>query len=404
MNALLAVGLILLVAILFGHVFRFLRLPEITGYIAAGILMGPSAFGLITTDTVTTLHVMSEIALGIILFSIGTAFNFDRLLAVGRKIAIVSVTEAVFTGSLVLIVSNLVGLDWRVCVFLAVISMSTAPAATMMVMREVKSYGPLTDTITGVVAINKIVVLLAFTLSIAYVGVSSDVASDAGSWAVLYEAGFTLFWETFGSIAVGFLVGFLLSYWEPYMDEVGERQILVIGSILMIVGASQALHVSPLIAAMAAGCTLTNLTKRVELLGEVIRGLDPPLYAIFFVLAGAATQLDVLKELGAAGVLFVVARFIGKVGGMAIGSRISDMPPVVVRYLGISMLALADLAIGLSYEVGRRYPDLDTSVSTIVLSAVAFYELAGPLATRFAIFRAGEANPSAPARAIPESA
>ncbi len=404
MNTLLAVGLILLVAILFGHIFRFLRLPEITGYLAAGILMGPSALGLITSDTVTTLHVMSEIALGIILFSIGTAFNFVHLMAVGRRIAIVSITEAVFTGSLVLIICNLVGIDWRVCVFLAVISMSTAPAATMMVMREVKSFGPLTDTITGVVAINKIVVLLAFSIAMAYVGMQSGSTTEAGALMVLYEAGFTLFWETFGSMAVGYLVGMLLSYWEPFMDEVGERQILVIGSILLIVGASQALHVSPLIAALAAGCTLTNLTRRVELLGEVIRGLDPPLYAIFFVLAGAATQLDVLKELGAAGVFFVIARLIGKVGGMAIGSRLTDMPPMVVRYLGVSMLALADLAIGLSYEVGRRYPDLDTSVSTIVLSAVAFYELAGPLATRFAIFRAGEANPAPARQAVPKTA
>ncbi|MCW5965194.1 MAG: cation:proton antiporter [Bryobacterales bacterium] len=404
MNALLAVGLILLVAILFGHLFRFLRLPEITGYIAAGILMGPSALGLITSDTVTTLHVMSEIALGIILFSIGTAFNFDHILAVGRKIAIISVTEAVLTGSLVLIASNMAGLDFRVCVFLAVISMSTAPAATMMVMREVKSFGPLTDTITGVVAVNKIVVLMAFSLATAYVGMQASSSTEAGALAIVYEAIYSFFWETFGSMAVGYLVGLLLSYWEPFMDEVGERQILVIGSILMIVGASQALHVSPLIAALAAGCTLTNLTNRVELLGEVIRGLDPPLYAIFFVLAGAATQLDVLQELGIAGFLFVLARLLGKVVGMAVGSRITDMPPAVVRYLGISMLALADLAIGLSYEVGRRYPDLDTSVSTIVLSAVAFYELAGPLATRFAIFKAGEANQEAGRAVVPKPA
>lgn len=404
MNALLAVGLILLVAILFGHLFRYLRLPEITGYLAAGILMGPSALDFISSETVTTLHVMSEIALGIILFSIGTAFNFDHLLAVGRKIAIVSVTEAIITGSLVMIVTNLAGLDPLVCVFLSVISMSTAPAATMMVMRELKSYGPLTDAITGVVALNKIVVLLAFTVAMAYVGMRTNVASESGALAVLYEAAHMLFWETFGSMAVGYLVGLLLSYWEPFMDEVGERQILVIGSILMIVGASQALHVSPLIAAMAAGCTLTNITNRVQLLGEVIRGLDPPLYAIFFVLAGAATQLDVLRELGIAGVLFVIARLVGKTVGMSIGSRITDMPPTVVRYLGVSMLALADLAIGLSHEVGRRYPELDTSVSTIVLSAVAFYELAGPLATRFAIFRAGEANPDAATPALPKTA
>lgn len=393
MNTLLAVGLILLVAILFGHLFRAVRLPEITGYIAAGILVGPSALGLITSDTVTTLHVMSEIALGIILFSIGTAFNFEHLLAVGRKIAIVSVTEAVFTGSLVLMATNLVGLDWRVCIFLAVISMSTAPAATMMVMREVKSFGPLTDTITGVVAVNKLVVLFGFSLAVAYIGLQTRSADEAGALAVVYEAVYGLLWETFGSIALGYLVGLLLSNWEPFMDEVGERQILVIGSILLIVGAAQALNVSPLISALAAGCTLTNITNRVQLLGEVIRGLDPPLYAIFFVLAGAATQVEVLRELGLAGILFVLARLLGKIVGMTVGARITDMPAPVIRYLGISMLALADLAIGLSHEVGRRYPDLDVSVSTIVLSAVAFYEIAGPLATRFAIFKAGEANP-----------
>lgn len=392
MNTLLAVGLILLVAILFGHLFRAIRLPEITGYIAAGILVGPSALGLITINNVATLHVMSEIALGIILFSIGTAFNFEHLLAVGRRISIVSITEAILTASLVLAVTNMLGLDWRVCIFLSVISMSTAPAATMMVMRELKSHGPLTDTITGVVAINKLIVLLSFSLAIAYIGIYSEASSSGGVFQVLYEAGYGLLWETFGSAALGYLVGLMLSYWEPLMDEVGERQILVVGAILLIVGASQALHVSPLIAALAAGATLTNLTNRAQLLGEVIRGLDPPLYAIFFVLAGAATQLEVMRELGIVGVCFVLARLVGKVGGMALGAKITNMPPHVVRYLGVSMLALADLAIGLSHEVARRYPDLDASVSTIVLSAVAFYELTGPLATRFAIFRAGEAN------------
>jgi Kef-type K+ transport system membrane component KefB len=392
MTPLLAVGIILLAAIVFGHLFRAIRLPEVTGYIAAGVLVGPSVLGLVNSENVQTLHVMSEIALGIILFSIGTAFKIDHLLHIGRKIIAISVIEAAFTGGFVYFATTWYGLDWRVCIFLSVISMSTAPAATMMVMRELKSSGPLTDAITAVVAFNKIIVLLAFTVATAYVGMYRPEVEHEGAMQLLFESGFTLYWEIFGSAAVGYLIGLLLSFWEKAMDEVGERQILMVGAILMVVGASQVLHVSPLISALVAGSTLANLTPRVEMLGDVIRGLDPPLYAIFFVLAGAAVQLDVLRELGVVGVIFILARMAGKIGGMAAGARFAGMDPVVIRFLGLSMLALADLAIGLSHEISRRYPEIESTVATIVLGAVTIYEFVGPLATRLSLIRAREVS------------
>lgn len=390
MTPLLAVGIILLAAIVFGHLFRALRLPEVTGYIAAGVLVGPSVLGLVNSQSLDTLHVMSEIALGIILFSIGTAFKIQHVLHIGRKIIVISVVEAACTGTLVYISTTWYGLDWRVCIFLSVISMSTAPAATMLVMREMRTNGPLTDAITAVVAFNKIIVLLAFSLATAYVGIHQRNADNEGMVALLWESGFWLLWEIFGSAAVGFLIGLMLSFWERAMDEVGERQILMVGAILLVVGSSQVLQVSPLISALVAGSALANLTPKVEMLGDVIRGLDPPLYAIFFVLAGAAVQLDILRELGVVGVVFIVARMAGKIGGMAIGARLAGMQPVVVRFLGLSMLALADLAIGLSHETSRRYPEFEGTVTTIVLGAVTIYEFVGPLATKLSLVRARE--------------
>lgn len=390
MNELSSLGLILLMALLTGHLAKALRIPEVTGYILAGVMVGPSVLSWISSRNLETLHVMSQVALGMILFSVGSALDFTHFRSMGRRILNIALVEAVMTGVLVTVSMLLVGLAWPVALILGSIAMSTAPAATMMVLREHDSSGPLTDTIVAVVALNKIVVLVVFTI-VATIVTLGQVASEQSAWITVGHSAFWLIWELVGSVALGYLVGLMLAGWGSKLTEHGEAQILLAGSVLFCTGVSLLLELSPLISSMAVGVTVVNLSGSSHRLAVALSRFDPPIYAIFFVIAGAGIEVDRLTSVGLAGGAFILARGTGKIVGFRLGSARSGLTPRIGLLLGLSMLALADLAVGLTIEVARRFPDLRGTVNPIVLGAVAVYETLGPIGTRLAILRSGEA-------------
>jgi Kef-type K+ transport system membrane component KefB len=391
-NELSSLGLILFMALLTGRVARAVRLPEVTGYILAGVALSPSALGWISNANLQTLHVMSQVALGMILFSIGSALDLTHFRGMGRSIVLLSTIEAALTGTIVTAVMLALGLDWRVALLLGCIAMSTAPAATMMVVREQNASGPLTDAIVSVVAVNKVVVLVAFSLVAAAVTMGQGFSGSHELHSIVGESAYWLIWELFGSAALGYLVGVLLAAWGSTLTEHGEAQILLAGSVLFCIGVSLALHLSPLISSMAVGVTVVNLSGTSQRMAAALSRFDPPIYAMFFVIAGAGIHLDRLTSLGAAGLLFIAARALGKVAGFRIGCKRLGFSPQVGNLLGVSMLSLADLAVGLTIEVARRFPEIQESVAAIVLGAVAFYETLGPIGTRAALLRSRESS------------
>jgi Kef-type K+ transport system membrane component KefB len=392
MNELASLGLLLLMAVLVGELAKATRIPEVTGYLLAGLALGPSVLGWISSANVDTLHVMSQVALGMILFSVGSALDFSQLRLVGRRILIITAVEAGVTGTLVTLCMLALGMPWMVALLLGCISMSTAPAATMMVLREQNSGGPLTDMIVSVVAVNKVVVLVAFTVVAAVVTIGQGGDAHTGIVSVVGESIFWLLWELAGSVALGYLIGLMLAGWGSKLMGHGEVQILLAGSVLLCVGLSIHFDLSPLISSMVIGATVANLSASGHRLGVALSRFDPPIYAMFFVIAGAGIHLDRLAELGLVGVTYVAARAAGKLVGFRFGCLRAGVPGRMGLLLGMAMLALADLAVGLTIEVARRFPDLQESVSAIVLGAVALYETLGPLGTRYAILRSGEAD------------
>jgi Kef-type K+ transport system membrane component KefB len=334
---------------------------------------------------------MSQVALGMILFSVGSALDFSHFRHMGRRIVSITAIEAALTGFLVTASMLALGLSWTVAILLGCIAMSTAPAATMMVLREHNSTGSLTDTIVGVVALNKVVVLVAFSSVATLVTLGQGLDGSRAVVALVGESFFWLSWELAGSAALGHLVGLMLAGWGSRLTEHGEAQILLAGSVLLCIGVSLLLDLSPLISSMAIGATVVNLSGTGQRLAVALSRFDPPIYAMFFVIAGAGIHLDNLMSLGLAGGAFILARGTGKILGFRFGCRHVGFPAHVGALLGIAMLALADLAVGLTIEVARRFPDLQGTVSAIVLGAVALYETLGPIGTRFAILRSGEA-------------
>lgn len=395
MSDLASLGLVLLCALLAGHLVKFVRLPEVTGYIVMGALLGPSALGWIGKDNVEQLAVFSEVALGLILFSIGSNFEIGKFRTIGPRILRLAAVDALVVANSVALMMRLAGLSWSEALLLGIIATETAAASTLMVMRECNADGPLSETLLSFLAINNVFCLILFATAMGLLQIRSDSGiADAIVTFVLH-----LVWQVVGSVALGYLVGYMLSVWSDRATEHGEMLILIAGSMLLTVGAAMTLGLSPLIASLVVGATSANLAQRSERLVAVLGRTDPPFYAIFFVIAGANLHLAELKATGMIGLLYVVVRAAGKL----ISARFSlpGLPKTspVRSWAGASMLSHAGLAVGLVLAVNERLPSLAASVSTIVLAAVLVYELTGPVLTRLVIVRSGEAHPEVTTRA-----
>ena len=395
MNELSSLGLILLFALFGGHLVKFLRIPEVTGYILVGVAVGPSILGWVSHENLNTLSVFSEVALALILFSLGSIFELERFNTIGRGVIRITLTESAMAALLVAGGMLAFGQPWQIALLLGTIAMETAAASTLMVIRECNAQGALSETLTGIIGLNNILCLVGFSLVAALLDLTSH-PPETGLLQTLYESLYPLLWQLIGSVALGFLVGVLLASWSTKVIEHGELSILLIGCMLLCVGVALILELSTLIASMTVGATVSNLSSNSKRMFHALSRTDPPFYAIFFVIAGADLNLQLLGGIGVLGVVYVVGRTGGKFLGAHLGAQKAGLPEIVRRWLGFGLMSQAGLAIGLALIINRRYPEYGTSVTTIVLAAVVVYEMIGPISARFAITRSGESQPRIP--------
>ena len=391
MNELSSLGLILLLALLAGHLVRVLRIPEVTGYILAGVALGPSMLGWVSHENIQALEALSEVALGLILFSIGAVFKYEVVRRIGPKIVRLTLMESALAAGLVLLSMLALGLQWQVALLLSAVSIATAPASTLMVLRECRARGPLSDALLGIIAINNIICLVAYLGCAALVDLVARWGQQ-GFLQTVFQAGFPLLWQVAGSVALGFLTGLMLAAWSRHVGETGEMLILLAGSILLCVGLARILELSPLVASLAVGAAMVNLSRRSRRLFRTLSGTDPPFYAIFFVLAGADLDVSRLATMGAVGIAYLLARGVGKFAGAWLGSRRLGMERQVQNFLGFGLLTQAGLAVGLVLTISRQFPQYYGTIATVVLSAVVLYEMVGPIGTKFAVVQSGEAR------------
>src|SRR5579884_1884385 len=388
MNQLLSLGIILLLALLAGHVVKLLRIPEVTGHLLAGIALGPSVLGWISGDNLSALEILSEVALGLILFSIGTAFELERFERHASTLLRISVCETLCTFAVVTASVSFAGQQWRVALLLGVMAMETAAATTLMVLREMNAEGPLTEMLTAAFALDNLACLFGFNIVVTIIQFTGGGAAGESPMLSIVR----LVWQFAGAMALGYTVGFLLAMWSPHVVEHGEQLILLAGCVLLSVGASKWLDVSPLVANLTIGATVANYSARTRRLYSSLTQTDPPLYAIFFVLAGADLDVKRLPSLGLLGLFYLVSRIAGKYLGTLGGSLLGRAEPRVRRWLPQSMFAQAGLAVGLSLTLQRRLPAIAPAVNTVVLSSVMIFEIIGPILVRHSIIRSGEAH------------
>lgn len=401
---------------------RKFKLPNVSGYLVLGLLLGPSLGlifkgyeGFITPADSKSLGFISEIALAFIAFSIGSEFAIKSIKKMGKSVIVLTTFEVigavlvVFLAMLFLpkpdyIMSSYLPFSNKNIAFgliLASMSAATAPAATMMVIRQYRAYGPVTKTILPVTALDDIygIVVFGFFISFATILVPQGISQP--SWLMFSKP----FIEVFGSVILGALIGYVLSKLANKFDKVRDDiQILALLSVLFSIGLSSIVNhylhdygiaFSQLLMNIMIGTSLANFAKRPNNSFSAINDLSTPFYVLFFTLAGASLDLAILKSdtlLILIAVVYIFARGFGKIIGIIVGAIIMKSPATVRKYLGFALLPQGGISIGLLVIVSAQMNMLYPAISTIIMLSILVYETMGPVFAKYAIGKSGEIN------------
>ncbi len=418
MEILFSLSIAIFAGLMLSRLAKLIQLPAVTAYLVAGIIVGPfclGAFGIeglgfISKENLHSLSIISDVALGFIAFAIGNEFRLSQLKAIGKQATVIGIFQAVFTTLIVdiaLISLSLILPDGvfplPAAILLGAVASATAPAATLMVVRQYKAKGPVTDTLLPVVALDDAVGLILFSVSFGVaksllVG-STDVVS------ILVEP----LIEVVLSIGLGTVMGYLFTFFERFFHSRSKRLSMSVAFVLLTVAISMCkfeifgIHIafSSLLACMMLGTIFCNICDFSANLMDRLDRWTAPIFILFFVISGAELDLNVLTNLMIVliGVVYIVFRCLGKYYGASFSAKITKAPESVVKYLGITLFPQAGVALGMAIktvELCATIPGADivgTLVQNIILFSVLVYELVGPFLTKISLSKAGEINP-----------
>ena len=413
MQILTTLSIALLAGLLLSRLAKLLKLPAVTAYLVAGILVGPyclgafqiSGLGFTSKTDIESVSILADVALGFIAFSIGNEFRLPQLKKIGKQATIVGIFQAVATTLLVdiaLILLHLAmpdKLSLSTALVLGAIASATAPAATLMVVKQYKAKGPVTDILLPVVALDDAVGLILFAVSF---GVAKAIKVGATSIiAILVEP----LLEIVLSIGLGAAMGFAFSFFEQFFHSRSKRLAVSVGFVLLTIGLSMlkfnigGVHIgfSSLLVCMMLGTIFCNICDFSEELMDRVDRWTAPLFVLFFVISGAELELSVFTDLMIVliGLLYILSRSAGKYSGALLSSKMAGCDDNIVKYLGITLLPQAGVALGManmamdSVELGAE----GMLIANITLFAVLIYELIGPALTKMALLKAGDIDP-----------
>lgn len=410
MEILLSLSIALFAGLMLSRLAKLLQLPAVTAYLVAGVILGPfcigaigiDGFGFTSMESIEHLSIISDVALGFIAFAIGNEFRLSQLKSIGKQATIIGIFQAVFTT--LLVDAALIGLHFLMpdklplptAIILGAVASATAPAATLMVVRQYKAKGPVTDTLLPVVALDDAVGLVIFSVSF---GIAKAI--DSGSANILSIA-LEPFLEVVLSLGLGAALGFFFTFSERFFHSRSKRLSMSVSFVLLAVALSMlSFHVggvhiafSPLLTCMMLGTIFCNICDFSEELMDRLDRWTGPLFILFFVLSGAELDLKVMSDLiiVLVGVVYIVVRCLGKYYGSRISATISKSDDKVKKFLGITLFPQAGVALGMAMKA-QALGNVGIIVANITLFSVLIYELFGPLLTKIALTKAGEIDP-----------
>ena len=410
MQTLMSLSVCLFAGLVLSRVAKLVKLPAVTAYLVAGILVGPyvlgsfgvPGLGFISMEDIKTYELIPDVALGFIAFLIGNEFRLAQLKATGKQATVIGIVQAVFTT--ILVDAALIGLHFLIpdklplpsAIVLGAVASATAPAATLMVVKQYKAKGPLTDILLPIVALDDAVGLVLFAISFgvakALIHGSVDVLS------IIVEP----ILEVVLSLLLGFVMGVVFTFTEKFFHSRSKRLAVSVAFVFFTVAASMlefkigGVHIafSSLLSCMMLGTVFCNMCDFSEELMDRIDRWTAPLFVLFFVISGAELELATFKELIVVciGVAYILFRSLGKYFGARLSSKAVKCDNNIVKYLGITLLPQAGVALGMALKA-ETLGDEGMIVTNIILFSVLVYELVGPFLTKVALTKAGEIKP-----------
>lgn len=405
---LISLSVALLAGLMLSRLAKAVSLPAVTAYLVAGVLVGPFLLGGLGIDglgfsheQVEGLSIISDVALGFIAFSMGNEFRISQLKKIGKQATIIGIWQAFFTTILVdafLIALHFImpdKLSLSAAIVLGAVATATAPAATLMVVKQYKAKGKLTDILLPVVALDDAVGLIVFAISF---GIAKSLTSASVSIASIVLEPII---EVVLSLGLGFVMGIVFTHFEKFFHSRSKRMAMSVTFVLLTVGISLCkfevggIHIgfSSLLSCMMLGTVFCNICDFSEELMDRADRWTVPILILFFVVSGAELDLSVFSDVAViiVGVVYILVRSMGKCAGATMSAKWMKCDPKIVKYLGITLLPQAGVALGMAIKAGELGADGDI-VRNITLFAVLVYEIFGPYLTKIALTKAGDIN------------
>ncbi len=392
LNTLFSTGIIFLAGVVGATLIKYLKLPNITSYILVGIIIGPELFNLISPELINSTQFITNIALSFIAFGLGRNFSVSKFKTIGKDVIWLTAGQMILT--FVLVSASLYFLPdipFHSAILLGSIATASAPIAVITVIREYRTKGNFTDTLLGVVAfadggsIILFAVILAVARGLTQTGGNLTGLIGAGLLEALFEIG--------GAVLVGLILGFIFTGFPKFVDNSIDIILYILGFVLITSGISLHFGFSALLANMTLGIYLENRSGSEFRFFEALNEIETPFYLLFFVLAGAKLELDMLQYLPVAATVYIIARVAGKVIGSYIGAIMVAARNSVKNYLGMALVPQAGVAIGFALIVQSAFQNRGGEiVFLLVIATTVVNEIVGPVFTKIALQKSGEVN------------
>ncbi len=407
-HSLFTVGIMLVMGYFIGTLAEKVKLPEITGFILAGLIMGSTVTGIVPQHMEESLRTVTEVALGLIALTIGGEFLWVKLKSMGRKVIIITIVQIMLTFVVVSIGLFLFRMPLPYALLLGAIASATAPAATVAIVQSLRAHGIFIDYLYGVVALDDAGCVILFSIVFAIASgmlLGETAAGEAVSHAVSNHGGSAVIWhallEVLLSVVLGFISGVVIHFSTWKKQNSNEIMIITIGMVFLFTAIAVVFKLSPLLTNMAAGTVIINFSPKNHRIFRSLEPFTPPLYALFFVIAGTELNPAVIvqKDILIFGLIFILLRAVGKYGGVYIGCKVSKVKGVITKNLGLCMLPQAGVAIGLvlmiqasplMHQLNAEQILMIDRMVNIVLLSVFVNELVGPPVSRYAIIKGNE--------------